>query len=1421
LTEKEYKYLLLGIEKKVSVIIPVYNAEEYLRQCLDSVVNQTLSEIEVICINDGSTDSSLEILKKYAKTDDRIIIINQQNHGAGGARNSGLDVARGEYLYFLDSDDWLELEAMEILYNHAKSGNLDILNFDRFRYDAVMNKKYAYTMYDKSQVPDVYSAENVPDIYKTTTPVPWNKLYKHSFIKEKKIRFQNLKTCNDVYFVYSALALAGRVAIMNKHLITWRMNHAESTTAKRGIYWENIFAVYKKLMNDLNSKFDKSTELKKSFHEKILDTICYEYCHTTEKKKFIDEAKITLPDEYILMFLKLIFKVTVIIPVYNTEKYLRQCLDSVVNQTLKEIEIICVNDGSTDNSLKILEEYAKNDERIIIVTQENQGQACARNIGIHEAKGEYISFIDSDDWIDLNFYKTLYTAARKQNADLARTSYKHWYSENIQVEDYTLGKIIKKRIEEKKDLDINDHSVVVWNAIYKTEWLRENKILFDISHSTTEDVLFTAKTTNLSHKSIPVFGSFYYYRRFLGKDKIAHSSVTGLYKIDNFIKVHNDTVSYINSATYPDKNSYITAYKKILWRFDDRFKSVAEIISNNEARKLFDAFVYVFNSCKYKSELQDESYYQYLLLKKFKKYLHKKRNPELIISLTSYPARIGVVNQAVETLLEQTKIADKVILWLSTSEFPNKEADLPQELLYLTDRGLTIEWIDEDIKSYKKLIYTLVKYPSSIIITVDDDNLYQRDLVEKLYASYKQDTKRIHCTRAHRIFLKNGSITPYCEWIKYENNSIIPSYLNFFTGVGGVLYPPKSLHKDVTKKDIFTKLSPLADDIWFWAMAIKKRTKINLVREASFKLSSIKGTQNDNALWRTNVDKNENDVQLSAVINYYPVVLKRIKREDMVNRISMKKTAIKGKIKQKIKGILKKVRTIIGKTRRKTVRILLGREFFANLVNLKQTNEIVINLQNTMPALIENLNKISQALNYLENHSIKAIENTVQTVNEQVQSVRDTVKATDDSVRSVKGSVYWMNEQMQSVKGSVLWVSEQVRSVKGSVQSVNEQVQSARAAIRATDDSVRSVKGSVYWMNEQMQSVKGSVYWMNEQMQSVKGSVYWMNEQMQSVKGSVLWVSEQVRSVKGSVQSVNEQVQSVKSNEQSSKKAIQNAVNDHGNKLFNALVRTTPKASLTTVVISLVEHCNLNCWGCDHCAPLAEKFFLDVNDFKKDIARLAQLSGSENVGTIKLMGGEPLLHPDILEFATIARKYFPESRIEITTNGILLLKQKNSFWENCHENNITIVATKYPIEINWDKITDKARSKQVAFEYYGTSETVLKTSNHVPFDLSGTRDTTINFMQCNHANYCRELYHGRLYTCTVIPHVKHFNKAFNKELAECEADSVDIYSVDGMKEILEYLSKPIPFCRYCNVLARTWGHPWQQSKKDIAEWSLS
>ena len=111
--------------------------------------------------------------------------------------------------------------------------------------------------------------------------------------------------------------------------------------------------------------------------------------------------------------------VSIIVPVYNTEEYLQKCLDSLTNQTLKNIEIICVNDGSTDNSLKILQDNAIKDDRIKIINQENKKQGAARNAGMQVATGEYIGFVDSDDWVDLDFYEKLYIAAKKHNFDIA------------------------------------------------------------------------------------------------------------------------------------------------------------------------------------------------------------------------------------------------------------------------------------------------------------------------------------------------------------------------------------------------------------------------------------------------------------------------------------------------------------------------------------------------------------------------------------------------------------------------------------------------------------------------------------------------------------------------------------------------------------------------------------------------------------------------------------------------------------------------------------------------------------------------------------------------------------------------------------------------------------------------------------------
>ncbi|WP_372519739.1 glycosyltransferase family 2 protein [Candidatus Ruminimicrobiellum ovillum] len=216
---------------KVSIIIPVYNVEQYLRQCLDSVVNQTLKDIEIICIDDGSSDSSLEILHEYSSKDSRIKIITQQHEGAGAARNKGLAVANGKYLSFLDSDDFFETDMLEQLYNCSEKYNTDIVICKSNTFDNG-NIKEQNNIKDKL-LPnkEVFSSLDIPKYaFQFHMGWCWDKLYKTSFIKEKGICFQNIRRHNDAFFAHISMINAERIYVLNKRLVYYRKNRNASIT---------------------------------------------------------------------------------------------------------------------------------------------------------------------------------------------------------------------------------------------------------------------------------------------------------------------------------------------------------------------------------------------------------------------------------------------------------------------------------------------------------------------------------------------------------------------------------------------------------------------------------------------------------------------------------------------------------------------------------------------------------------------------------------------------------------------------------------------------------------------------------------------------------------------------------------------------------------------------------------------------------------------------------------------------------------------------------------------------------------------------------------------------------------------------------------------------------------------------------------
>lgn len=243
---------------KVSVVIPVYNCEKYLRECLDSVINQSLRDIEIICVDDGSTDNSHDILLEYQKKDNRITVLFQTNQGAGAARNQGLDIARGEFVAFLDADDFFKSDMLEKSYVRGIKAEADIVMYRFHRYDNSTKTEYDLPhMMNKSNFPNelIFSPTEVKgNLFFTITGWTWDKLFSRKFIKQNDLRFQKVRIYNDMFFTFSAISVANKISYINDALVCQRVNREGAISGSVQKYWYCIFSSLNKLKEFLLAK---------------------------------------------------------------------------------------------------------------------------------------------------------------------------------------------------------------------------------------------------------------------------------------------------------------------------------------------------------------------------------------------------------------------------------------------------------------------------------------------------------------------------------------------------------------------------------------------------------------------------------------------------------------------------------------------------------------------------------------------------------------------------------------------------------------------------------------------------------------------------------------------------------------------------------------------------------------------------------------------------------------------------------------------------------------------------------------------------------------------------------------------------------------------------------------------------------------
>lgn len=276
----------------ISVIVPVWNVEKYLSQCLDSILCQTFSNFELICVNDGSTDNSRKILEKYQLSDSRIKIVNKKNGGLSSARNAGMKVAQGDFYSFIDSDDWVAPDMLEKLYDNISKFNSDIAFCKVHQFNEAENKiddsnpYYTLDYFDETFDNRAFSYKDTKPFIMDVCVTAWNKLYRKSFIDKCNAWFPEGLIFEDGPFFFSIFFKAERISLVRDFLYYYRINRKGSIIDKAGKKFLNLIDVIN-IMYEKASSADDFEDFKYDFYKKKVEDVVYRYENLKFKYRYL------------------------------------------------------------------------------------------------------------------------------------------------------------------------------------------------------------------------------------------------------------------------------------------------------------------------------------------------------------------------------------------------------------------------------------------------------------------------------------------------------------------------------------------------------------------------------------------------------------------------------------------------------------------------------------------------------------------------------------------------------------------------------------------------------------------------------------------------------------------------------------------------------------------------------------------------------------------------------------------------------------------------------------------------------------------------------------------------------------------------------------------------------------------------------